>query len=241
MWPSDTGGNCVPLWRKRKYPCVQSSVTMDNLRVAPLVWAMPDCFHVQYKFLYYDEPCFLKAGTVPSVREPGQGWEWMGRKEESLVCSLLYHGEAISKHIKASFRSPIWSVCSSVSFFSFFVDGRPAVWTEREHQVCSSKGPATFSKFGRWKGRWKDEWAGGRRRVGMGHLGIFVRKHERAFVLGGRQRSEGWLCSPCIYRACMNIWLMSHRLQGNAISELWLYKASPSDTHTHTGLPCPPV
>lgn len=119
MWPSDTGGNCVPLWRKRKYPCVQSSVTMDNLLVAPLVWAMLDCFHVQYKFLYYDEPCFLKAGTVPSVREPGQGWEWMERKEESLVCSLLYHGEAISKHIKASFRSPVWSVCSSVSFCLF--------------------------------------------------------------------------------------------------------------------------
>lgn len=173
MWPSDTSGNCVPLWRKRKYPCVQSSVTMDNLCVAPLVWAMPDCFPVQYKFLYYDETCFLKEGTVPSVREPGQGWGWMDRnEEESLICSLLYHGKAMAKHIKASFRSPVWSLCSSMSFFFYFflVDGRPAVWTEREHQVCRSKGGAAFSNFGRWKGRGRVELAGGRGRDIWGFL-----------------------------------------------------------------------
>lgn len=61
---------------------------MDNLSVAPLVWAMPDCFPVQYKFLYYDEPRFLKEGTVSSVGEPGQGWECMDRQEESFICSL---------------------------------------------------------------------------------------------------------------------------------------------------------
>lgn len=147
MWPSDTGGNCVPLWRKRKYPCVQSSVTMDNLCVAPLVWAMPDCFPVQYKFLYYDEPCFLKEGTVSSVREPGQGWGWTDRgEEESLVCSLLHHGEAEAKHIKASFRPPVWSLCV-----------RPPLCVSRRSTVCVDEAgtssmqrrPATFSKFGR--------------------------------------------------------------------------------------------
>lgn len=93
---------------------------MDNLCVALLVWAIPECFHLQYKFLYYDEPCFLKAGTVHSVRKPGQGWECMDRKEEeSVICSPPYHGEAMAKHIKASFRSPLWSVCSSVVFLLF--------------------------------------------------------------------------------------------------------------------------
>lgn len=74
--------------------------------------------------------CFLKAGNVPSVRRPGQGWECMDRKdEESLICSLLYHGEAMAKHIKASFRSPVWSVCSSVSLF--FLCRRPTGCVDR--------------------------------------------------------------------------------------------------------------
>lgn len=34
-------------------------------------------------------------------------------EEESLICSLFCHGEAVSRHIKASFRSP-----PSISFFS---------------------------------------------------------------------------------------------------------------------------
>lgn len=172
MWPSDTGGNCVPLHRKRKYPCVQSSVTMDNLCVAPLVWAMLDCFPVQYKFLYYDEPCFLKEGTVPSVRKPGQGGRWTDRKrEESLICSLLRHGEEMAKHIKASFRSPVWSVFVHVSFF-LLADDQPSVWTEREHQVCRGKGPVTFPNFGRLEGLNGQEGGVGE---GVRHLGIFVR------------------------------------------------------------------
>lgn len=172
MWPSDTGSNCVPLWRKRKYPCVQSSVTMDNLSVAPLVWAMPDCFHVQYKFLYYDEPCFLKEGTV-SLGESGQGWGWMDRKEEeSLICSLVYHGEAMAKHIKASFRSPVWSVCSSVVVFS----GRPTGCVDRAGTSSMQE-----QRIGNILLLWtmerkrRVEWTGGWRRQGMGYLGIFVR------------------------------------------------------------------
>lgn len=165
MWPSDTGGNCVPLWRKRKYPCVQSSVTMDNLSVAPLVWAMPDCFLVQYKFLYYDEPCFLKEGTVPSVGDPGQGWEWMDRKEEeSPICSLVYHGEATAKHIKASFRSTVWSVCSSVVVFS----GRPTGCVDRAgpSSMQKQKGPGNILllwKMERKRKGWMDRrvaWGG---------------------------------------------------------------------------------
>lgn len=157
----------------------------------------------------------------------------MDRKgEESLICSPPYHGQAMAKHIKASFRSPVWSVCSCL--FSSCVDSQPTVWTVREHQACRSKEEATFSIFRRRKGRGRVEWAGGRCRGGDWAFGDFCQKHERAFVLGGMQCSEDWLCSPCIYRGCMNIWLMSHRLRGSAISVHWLYKASWSPTQTHT-------
>lgn len=176
MWPSDTAGNCVPLWRKRKYPCVQSSVTMDNLCVARLVWAMSNCFPVQYKFLYYDEPCFLKAGTVPSVREPGQGWGWMDRKEEeSLICSLLYHGEAMAKHIKASFRSPVWSVCSFTSFYSF--SGHPTGCVDRAG--TSSMHEQRTSDILQL---WKMEGLNGQE--GVRHLGIFVRNMKEHLCWG---------------------------------------------------------
>ena len=138
---------------------------------------MPDCFPVQYKFLYCDGAlCFLKEGTVPSVRELGPRGEdgWTERKKKPLICS--HHGEAMATYIKASFRSP-----RLIS-----VDGRPAVWTEREHQVCSSK------KARRHSPNLDDgrvEWTGGS--GGDGTFGDFCQKHERAFVLGGTQRSEG--------------------------------------------------
>ncbi len=238
MWPSDTGGSCVPLWRKRKYPCVQSSVTMDNLCVAHLVWAMPDCFPVQYKFLYYDEPCFLKEGTVPSVRETGQGWGWMDRQEEeALICSLLHHGEAMAKHIKASFRSPVWSQSSSVPFFIFC--RRPNGCVDRAG-TSSMQRQRSGNILRLWKmERKRKGWMG--RREGMGHLGIFVRHMKERLCWGAHSALRIDCVLHVFTGGCMNIWLMSHRLGGNVISEQWLYKASPSHSHTQTHTPCPPV
>lgn len=149
--------------------------------------------------------------------EPGQGWGWTdGEEEETLICS--HHGEAMATYIKASFRSPVWSQ-----------------WTAE--RLCGQSGNIKYAaakRAGDILQIWTMEGLNGQEGGGGGTFGDFCEKHERAFVLGGTQRSEGWLCSPCIYRACMNIWLMSHRLKGNAISERWLYKASRSHTHTHT-------
>lgn len=232
MWPSDTGGNCVPLWRKRKYPCVQSSVTMDNLCVAPLVWAMPYCFPVQYKFLYYDEPCFLKEGTVPSLREPGQGWGWMdGEEEESLICSPLYHGEAMAKHIKASFRSPVWSQCSSMSFFFFC--RRPTGCVDRAG-TSSMQRQRSSNILRLWRmERKRKGWMG--RRGGDGTFGDFCEKHERAFVLGGTQRSEGWLCSPCIYRGMYEYLINESQARGKCNKRAVALQSKPiTRAHTNT-------
>lgn len=146
---------------------------MDNLRVAPppLVWAIPDCFHAQCKFLYCDRPVFLMAGTVPSVSLPGQGWECTdGQTEETPACSRPRRGEATAKAIKASFSSAVWPVLFARVFLLFSpMDDRPAVWTERGHQIrgCRRSG----HNFPTLEDRKEEE--GWRRLEGMGHLGIF--------------------------------------------------------------------
>lgn len=81
---------------------------MDNLSDALLARAMRDCFPVQYKFLYYDEPCFLKEGTVRGcagarARVRMDGWA----ESEKNPSSVPHHGKAMAKHIKASFRSTV--------------------------------------------------------------------------------------------------------------------------------------
>lgn len=224
MWPSDTGGSCVPLWRKRKYPCVQSSVTMDNLCVAPSVWAMPGCFPVQYKFLYYDEPCFLKEGTVPSVREPGQGWGWMDRQaEESLICSLLYHGEAMAKHIKASFRSPDWSV---PFFFFFFVDDR----------LCGQSGNIKYAEA---KARRHSPTLGeGKEGLNGQEGGGFLAETWKSVCAGGHTSFWGLTVFSMYLQGMYEYLINESQAQGKCNKRVVALQGMPI-TQTHT--PCPPV
>ena len=225
---------------------------MDNLSVAPLVRAMPDCFPVQYKFLYYDEPCFLKGGTVLSGREPGQGWGWMdGQKRQKNSSSVLYHGKAMAKCIKASFRSPrlicvfVYVVC----FFFLFVDGRPAVWTKRENQVCRRKkerGHSSALEDG------EEEEGGMDRREVQGGDDTFgdssCPKHERAFVLGGTERSGCWMFF--MYLQGMYEYLINESQAQGKCSRRVALQSQPishthtdthKQTHTQTHKPCPAV
>lgn len=150
----------------------------------PWVWAIPDCFRVQYKFLYYDEPCFLKTGTVPSVRQPGQGWECMDRKEEeSPACSRLYHGEAMAKLIKASFSPTVWSVCLPVPLFFFCQRPTGCVDRAGTSNMQRQRGRDIFQL---WKTERKRKGGMGRRWEGMGHLGIFVSNMKGHLCWGAR-------------------------------------------------------
>lgn len=125
----------------------------------------------------------FKGGKCPLCEEARARVRIHGQKGRRIphLFSSLYHGQAMAKHIKASFRSPVWSVRSCL--FSSCVDSQPTVWTVREHQACRSKEAATFSNFRR-KGRGRVEWAGGRCREGIGHLGIFVRNMKEHLCWG---------------------------------------------------------
>lgn len=139
---------------------------------------MSDCFPAQYKFLYYDEPCFLKDRTVcGGTQAKGENVWTDGKNNPSCVLFSTLEKQC---HIKASFRP---SYCPYVHpCFFIFVDTQTAVWTEREDKVCRSKGPVTLFMLARWKGRRRE-----------GKCGDFCQKHERAFVPGGIERSEDWL------------------------------------------------
>lgn len=189
---------------------------MDNLSVAPLVWAMLDCFLVQYKFLYYDEPGFLREGTVPGVGVPGQGWGRMDREEEeSLICSHLHHGAAVAKCIKASFRSPVWSVCLSM----VVLRGRPTGCADRAGTSSIQQQRISDILMPWMRERKRKGWMDRREAEGGGR-GIwgFLSQTWKHICAGGHRPLWGSAVFTMYLQGCMNIWLMSHRLEGNAIS-----------------------
>ncbi len=133
----------------------------------------------------------------------------------------------MAKHIKASFRSPVWSVCSSMSFF-YLVDGRPAVWTEREHQECTSKAPATFSNFGRWKGRGSVEWTGGRGRDIWG----FLSETWKSICAGGHAALWGLTVFSVYLQGMYEYLINESQAQGKCNKRAVALQSKPI-THTH--------
>lgn len=106
----------------------------------------------------------------------------------------------------------IYISCSSVCLSAIVWGGRLADYVDRAG-TSIMQDPKTFlclkdgkeeEEFHRWE------------KLSEEHLGTFIRNMKERLCWGAQSTER--LCSLCIYKGHMNIWLMSHRLWGNAMA-----------------------
>lgn len=168
MWPSDTDSTCVPLLREK-----------ENIPVckAPLPWIISVFELFRTVFTHNANSCIVtgpsswwqELSLLWACQGKGENVQTARRKKPPLVPVLATERQR-EKAIKASFSSAVWPVLFPRVFILFSsMDDRPAVWTERGHQIrgCWRSGH-NFPTLEDGK-----EEKGWRRLEGMGHLGIF--------------------------------------------------------------------